>query len=260
MPIGILGLGSLGGAIAKGLLKSGMKPEDILAFDVDKNKTDAFQNLSIRSARSIKALQSATDILLLCIKPKDFNKVVSQLDEIKENKALVSFVGGLKLEVISSKIHGKGIFRAMPNISCEVCEAAIALTGLKDIDLELKTKVEKLLSRLGDVFNVDENLIDAFTSLSGSGIAFASETIKSFYEAGILLGLPHDISKKVALKVFFGTSRLLEEKDFDEILRKVATPGGTTIEGIYLLEKKGVKGSIIEAIKAAADKASRLSS
>ena len=260
MPIGILGLGSLGSAIAKGLLKSGMKPEDILVFDVDKSKIDLFRNLLIKSTSSSKALQSATDILLLCVKPKDFNEVASQLDNVEERKALVSFVGGLKLENVSSKIHGKGIFRAMPNISCEVCEAAIALTGPKDIDLELRMKVEKLLSRLGDVFDVDENLIDAFTSLSGSGIAFASETIKSFYEAGILLGLPHDVAKKVALKVFLGTSRLLEEKDFDDILKKVATPGGTTIEGIYLLEKKGVKGSIIEAIKAAADKASRLSS
>ncbi|MGD0330914.1 MAG: pyrroline-5-carboxylate reductase [Nitrososphaeria archaeon] len=260
MHVGILGLGSLGSAVTKGLLKSGVTPEDIVVFDVEKGKVDSFKNLLIRSAPSIKVLQSNTDILLLCVKPKDFNNVASQLSGVEEDKVLISFVGGLKLEVISSRVQGKGIFRAMPNISCEVCEASIALASLKDVRIEQRMKVEQLLSRLGDVFVVEENVIDAFTSLSGSGVAFASEVIKSFYEAGVLLGLPHNTAKKVALKVFLGTSKLLEEKGFDEILERVATPGGTTIEGIYILERKAVKGSIIEAIKAGADKASLLSS
>ncbi|MGQ9781207.1 MAG: pyrroline-5-carboxylate reductase [Nitrososphaeria archaeon] len=258
MFVGVLGLGNLGGAVVRGLIRSGMPSEKIIIFDVDKSKVESFEKVGVRLSKSISSLQRDVDVLFLCVKPKDFESVAFQLSKFDEGKVLVSFVGGLKLEIIKSRIKGEGIFRAMPNIACEVGEAAIALAAAVNVSLASKRKVEELLSRLGEVYEVDERLIDAFTSLSGSGLAFASETIRSFYEAGILLGFTHDMAKKVALKVFMGASRLLTENDFDDVRKRVATPGGTTVEGIRVLEEKNVRGSIVEAIKAAADKASRL--
>lgn len=258
MLVGVLGLGNLGGAVVKGLIRSGMPSSEIVVYDVDGGKIKLFGGMGVRSTESISCLQREVEVLLLCVKPKDSSNVFSQLSGVDAGKALVSFIGGLRLEAIRSKIKGEGVYRAMPNIACEIGEAAIALAASDCVDLASKKKVVDVLSRLGEVYEVDERFMDAFTSLSGSGLAFASETIRSFYEAGLLLGLDHDVSKKVALKVFIGASKLLMENGFDEVRRRVATPGGTTVEGIRVLEEKNVRDSIVDAIRAAAEKASRL--
>ncbi|MEM3403081.1 MAG: pyrroline-5-carboxylate reductase [Nitrososphaeria archaeon] len=259
MPIGVLGLGNLGGSIVKGLIKSGYPPDQIFVYDQDERKHKEFTSMGVHPSVSSGALLFLTEVIFMCVKPSDFEKAARNFSFVEDSKALVSFVGGVKLESLATKIHGKNVFRAMPNISSEVCESVIALASPKTADANVKKKVVELLSKIGDVYEVEDSQIDAFTSLSGSGVAFAAEMIKAFYEAGVLLGLSHDNAKKVAVKVFLGTSKLLSQYDFEEISKRVATPGGTTIEGLYVLEKTGVRGSIIEAIKAGAEKASKLS-
>lgn len=260
MIVGVIGLGSLGNAIVRGLLKSGFPAGDLRVFDIDEAKSKVFWKLNVLVSGSATSLYFSSDIIILAVKPKDFSNVASKVSYVDDGKALVSVVGGVTLKTIVSKIQGKNIFRAMPNIACEFDEAVIAISGLEEIDKEMKDKILSLFSRLGDAIEVDENLMDAFTSLSASGIAFAAEIIRAFYEAGILLGLEHNLAKKVAVKVFTGSTRILSEKGFDEIFEHVATPGGTTIEGIYELNRHGVRGSIVDALKAASNKASKLSS
>ncbi len=257
MKIGVIGFGALGSAIVEGLIKSKIPSTEILVSDIDQKKLKRAESLGVKISNNQEICETV-DVIILAVKPKDFNKAVEELKKMDESKALISFVAGLKIEKIVSELKCKNIFRGMPNLSVKVCDSIIGLTAFSGVDSKVKENVIKLLSRIGEVIEVEERFLDTLTSISGSGIAFASEIIKAFYEAGVMLGLDHETAKKVSLKVFSGTTKLLAEEDFDRIFKLVATPAGTTIEGVYVLEKNGVRGAIIEAIKAAADKASRL--
>ncbi|MEM0053935.1 MAG: pyrroline-5-carboxylate reductase [Nitrososphaeria archaeon] len=257
MKIGVIGFGALGSAIVEGLIKSNIHPTEIFVSDVDQKKLDKAKSLGVIISNNHEICQTA-DVIILAVKPKDFSRVVGELKKIDENKALISFVAGLKLEKIVSELKCRNILRGMPNLSVRVCDSIIGVTAFSETNNRVKEDVIKLLSRLGEVIEVEERLLDTLTSISGSGIAFASEIIKAFYEAGVMLGLDHETAKKVSLKVFSGTTKLLAEEDFDNIFKLVTTPAGTTIEGVYVLEKNGVRGAIMEAIRAASDKASKL--
>ncbi|MGB9726965.1 MAG: pyrroline-5-carboxylate reductase [Nitrososphaeria archaeon] len=258
MKVGIIGFGALGSAIVEGLIKSSFPAEELLVSDADKLKLESAKRLGVKIIDNVRLCELA-DLIVLAVKPKDFNRVAEDIVKVEDKKALVSFIAGIRIDKIRSKIECKNVFRGMPNISVKVCDSVIGLTASEEADLRVKDDVIRLLSRIGKVIEVDERLLDTLTSISGSGIAFASEIIRAFYEAAVLLGFDHKTAKEVSLKVFSGTTKLLEEEDFEQIFRRVTTPAGTTIEGIYVLEKAGVRGIIIEAIKAAAEKASKLS-
>ncbi|MCX8188983.1 MAG: pyrroline-5-carboxylate reductase [Nitrososphaeria archaeon] len=257
MKIGVIGFGALGSAIVEGLIRAKISSADIFVSDVDERKLDRAKSLGVKISNNQEICETV-DVIILAVKPRDFNKTVEELKKIDENKALVSFVAGLKIEKIASEVKCRNIFRGMPNLSVKVCDSIIGLTAFSKADNRVKDDIIKLLSMVGEVIEVEERFLDTLTSISGSGIAFASEIIKAFYEAGVMLGLDHETAKKISLKVFSGTTKLLAEEDFDKIFKLVATPAGTTIEGVYVLEKSGVRGAIIEAIKAASDKASKL--
>jgi pyrroline-5-carboxylate reductase len=259
MKVGIIGFGALGSSIVEGLIRSNFPAEELLVSDADRLKLESAKRLGVKVADNSEICRHA-DLIILAVKPKDFNRVAEDIAKVGDKKALISFIAGLKIEKIRSKIECKNVFRGMPNISVKVCDSIIGLTASEEADLKVKDDVIKLLSRIGKVIEVEERLLDTLTSISGSGVAFASEIIRAFYEAAVLLGFDHKTAKEVSLRVFSGTTKLLEEEDFEKIFKLVTTPAGTTIEGIYVLERTGVRGCIIEAIKAAAEKASRLSS
>lgn len=257
MRIGIIGFGALGSAVAEGFIRSGVPAQEILVSDVDMLKLEKARKLGVDVSNTME-LCKAADVIILAVKPKDFSKAAKEIGRVDDNRALVSFAAGLRMERIRAEIECRNLFRGMPNLSVKVCDSIIGLTASNEVDPEVKDNVVRLLSKIGEVVEVEERLLDTLTSISGSGVAFASEIIRAFYEAGVMLGLDHETARKVSLKVFSGTAKLLNEEGFDEIFKRVTTPAGTTIEGVYVLEKFGVRGAIIEAIRAAADKASKL--
>ena len=119
---------------------------------------------------------------------------------------------------------------------------------------------QKLFSAVGVALSVKESLLDAVTGLSGSGPAYVYQIIEALSDGGVAAGLPRDVATKLAAQTLLGGAKMvLETGQHPGALKdQVTSPGGTTIEGLHELEKAGVRGGLMNAVRAAAEKSKRL--
>tara|TARA_Y100000310_G_scaffold111103_1_gene109499 strand:+ start:7638 stop:8420 length:783 start_codon:yes stop_codon:yes gene_type:complete len=255
--IGFIGTGNMATSIIRSL-----KSEDCSIIASDKNRDKLVkEELQIQTTDSNKEVVEKSDILFLCVKPKDIDDVLIEIKELVKDKVVISIAAGIKIESIENVIGAdKKVVRVMPNINCFVGEVAAAYSFNGNVENKDKEVVHKLLNAAGLAIEVNEEKMDSVTALSGSGPAFVAYLLEAFAQAGEKQGLDKEISYKLALQTFFGTSKMLKEGGMsaEELIKKVSSPGGTTIEGLEVLEKSGVKDIIDKTIGAAARRSKEL--
>jgi pyrroline-5-carboxylate reductase len=148
----------------------------------------------------------------------------------------------------------------MPNAPAFVGASASAYAVGKAARPEDGVLAQKLFSSVGLALPVKETLLDAVTGLSGSGPAYVFMMIEALSDGGVAAGLPRDIATRLAAQTVLGSARLLLETGQHPGALKdmVASPGGTTIDGVHELEKAGVRGALMNAVLAATEKSKRL--
>jgi pyrroline-5-carboxylate reductase len=174
---------------------------------------------------------------------------------------LVSLAAGVPLASLEEGLEtGAHVVRVMPNTPALVGAAASAYALGRSATAEDGQLVEGLLGAVGLALQVPEPLLDAVTGLSGSGPAYVYLIIEALSDGGVAAGLPRDIAHKLAAQTVLGAARMALETGLHPGVLKdmVTSPGGTTIEGVHELEKAGVRGAMINAVRAAADKAHKL--
>jgi pyrroline-5-carboxylate reductase len=148
----------------------------------------------------------------------------------------------------------------MPNTPALVGAGATAFALGKAATHEDSQLASALFSSAGVAFEVEERMLDAVTGLSGSGPAYACLVIEALSDGGVAAGLPREIAVKLAAQTLLGSAKMVLETGLHpgELKDMVASPGGTTIEGLHELEKAGLRGVLISAVRAAAVKSRRL--
>ncbi len=258
--IGIIGVGNMGEAILKGLL-SRVSPDEIIVSDASQERLDFIINkYGVAGTDNNKRLASLSDIVFLVVKPKDVEKVLSQIGKELRGKILVSSVAGLKINKIK-QFTDINVARIMPNTPAMVGESATGIAFDENFPEEKKGEIINLISSFGKAVVVDENLMDAITGLSGSGPAYILTVIDGLAQAGVKQGLSYQQALDLATQTVLGTAKLLQEtKEHPAVLRdKVTSPGGTTIHGLHELEKGKIKDSLINAVEAATKRSKELS-
>ena len=152
------------------------------------------------------------------------------------------------------------LVRVMPNTPALVGEGACGYALGQAATAEDGELVKRLLSAVGVAYEVDESLIDAVTGLSGSGPAYGYMIIEALSDGGVAAGLPRDISTRLAAQTMLGAAKMVLEtgKHPGELKDMVCSPGGTTIEGVHELEEGGVCSALINAVRAATERAVEL--
>jgi len=259
--VGFIGSGNMAGAIIGGAIKSGyLIPENIYISDVDSDKAKALADMyGVKTAKGNKELINNCDVLILSVKPHIYSIV---LDDIKghigKNILIVTIAAGVTLNYVKGFLGNDiKIIRTMPNTPALVGEGMTAITytpPVKEVDV---TFVKGLFSSFGLVEVIDEGLIDAFSSLCSSSPAFVDMFIEAMADAAVQLGLPRNKSYIMAAQAVRGTAKMVIEtgKHPGELKDMVCSPAGTTIEGVRILEKKGMRSAVMEAVIAAAEKA-----
>jgi pyrroline-5-carboxylate reductase len=150
--------------------------------------------------------------------------------------------------------------RVMPNTPALLGASASAFAMAKSALPQDAELTQKLFSSVGVVFQVKESLLDAVTGLSGSGPAYAYLFIEALSDGGVAAGLPRDVATQLAAQTVLGSARMVLETGMHPGALKdmVASPGGTTIEGIHELEKGKLRGTVISAVRAATEKSKKL--
>jgi len=269
--IGFLGAGKMGAALARGMLDAKLvRPGQIAMSEVDEARATTVANeLRVRVLQDSRAVIADSDVVVLALKPGVVRQELPALaDAITEDKLVVSIAAGVTLFELDAILGGgRRIVRVMPNTPCQVGAGASAFTlgsGVTEADAEL---VVQLLAAVGIcVGPVPESQLDAVTGLSGSGPAYVALVIEALADGGVLCGLSRDMALKLAAQTVLGTARMVLEAGTgkDPILHPaalkdmVASPGGTTIEGLQVLEAHGLRAALIDAVEAATLKSKAL--
>ncbi len=255
--IGIIGAGNMGGAIARGLAKSKIIPEEkIQVSDISSENLQSLQNLypKIKTFSSNQDLVANSDVIFLAVKPWILSSVASEIASKLDYKRqiIVSIAAGISLNELSTAFSPEAsIFRLIPNTAIDVLESSSILSS-SNTNAQQEQYIIHLLEALGKVFVVPESQLNALMSLSSCGIAYAFRYIRAACEGGVELGIHPERAKEVVLQTLRGAIEVLEsggthpEAEID----KVTTPGGITIKGLNEMEANGFSNAVIKGLKA----------
>lgn len=206
---------------------------------------------------------SASEVVLLAVKPQVFGAIAQELSEVvrKEHTPMVvSILAGVSLEQLETAFPQMSVVRSMPNTPATVGAGMTAFCASPHTTSTQKKIAQQLFSAVGEVVEVPESLMDGVTGLSGSGPAYVAIMVEALADGGVAAGLPRGVANQLALQTVLGTAQLLHETKIHpaELKDRVTSPGGTTIAGITQLEKAAFRSALIEAVRASAQRSKEL--
>lgn len=261
MKIGFIGSGNMGGAMMHGILASGKCTEDeIMASDTMAGALTAIEeNLGIMTSMDNKIVASFADVVFLAVKPQYYQEVIEEIrDVVTLDKIVVTIAPGKTLEWLQETFAKPvKIIRTMPNTPAMVREGMMGMCPNEHVSKEDIALVRDICGGFGNTEIVGENLMDVVTAVSGSSPAYVFMFIEAMADAAVAEGMPRVQAYKFAAQAVLGSAKMVLEtgKHPGELKDMVCSPGGTTIEAVRVLEEKGLRSAVFEAMKACADKA-----
>lgn len=263
MNIGFIGAGNMATAIIKGLLTAKfVENNNVYVNSKFEGEVVLLKDKYDIQSGSKKDVINKSDIIVLAVKPNNYKEVIDEIKDLElKDKLFVSIAAGLSIDTIES-LFGREIklVRCMPNTPVTVREG---MTGVcKNVfanDNDLRTVVE-IFNTIGKAEVVLESQMDAVVAVSGSSPAYVYMMIEAMADAAVLEGLPRDKAYLFAAQAVYGSAKMVLESGIHpaDLKDKVCSPGGTTIEAVKVLEDKGFRSSIIEAMDACANKSRRM--
>lgn len=237
---GFIGCGNMGSALIKGAA-SKVPSDSIYIYDKDTDKAKKVSNDTKTIYTDIITLSKTCKYIFLGVKPQNMEDMLSEIkEELKirtDRFIIVSMAASTTIESIRKYVGEYPVIRIMPNLPVSVNEGTILYTT-SDVTEEEKNEFTELLSNCSTLIELEEKYIDAGSAVSGCGPAFVYKFINALTNGGVKCGLNKEDSILMACKTLIGASKLLLEsdKECDELVKAVCSPGGTTIEGVKELD------------------------
>lgn len=256
----------MGEAIIAGLLKSqSYRPRDIQIVEILNDRRDYITQLyQIAAAKDLDEAVRFGDLIIVAVKPSVVGDVVAELKHtITPGKIVISIAAGVTIEQIRTHLpRNIAVIRVMPNLACSVNEAMIAACPSENTTVDEMNVATDVLCLLGKVVQLEEKYLNLATGLVGSGPAYLFIIIDALADAGVRLGLPKDLSIVLAAQTTLGAAKMVIESGEHPAKLKdmVATPAGTTVEGLLALEQGKLRATLISAVTEATRKAKGLAS
>ena len=264
MKIGFIGCGNMAKAIIAGLIGNNMfEPDEIIASDKNASALEeAEAKLGVHTTSNNSELVLESETLVLAVKPQVIASVIDEIsDTVSEQKLIISIVAGQSIARIKELFGGDvKVVRTMPNTPALVGEGMTAMCYGNNVTHVEAQYAAQILGSFGKVETVPESIMDAVVAVSGSSPAYVAMMIEAMADAAVLKGMPRNQAYTFAAQAVLGTAKLIMEtgKHPAEIKDMVCSPAGTTIEAVKVLEERGFRSSIIEAMEACAEVSSKL--
>ena len=259
----IIGPGVMGEAIIAGLLRKELTtPAGVTAAGPRSARGDELkQHYHIHFAENAEAARKA-DVVILSVKPQRLAAVMKDLKGIIPEGALViSIIAGAKLAALQAGLAHRAVIRAMPNTPAQIGEGIAVWTAASEVTELQRELGGSILRALGEeVYVEDENYLDMATALSGTGPAYVFLFMEAMIDAGVHLGFPRRIAEQLVTQTLRGSVDYYSgRKQHAASLRnEVTSPGGTSAEALYYLEKAGFRTAISRAVWAAYERSQAL--
>jgi pyrroline-5-carboxylate reductase len=245
--VGIIGAGSMGGAIASGLINSGALPNSaVVVCDPDDAKRKIFDDLGCDTYALAEELTARDiDMVILAVKPQVLPDVVARLVDTLADRLVVSIAAGVQLEMLETLLPSSHVVRVMPNLPIQVRSGATAVCAGTRATTDDIERVRSLFLVLGACEVMREDQLDAEGAIISCGPAYIALFIDAFTRAGIRAGLPAAACREMFTATMAGVARQLLEEDVHPrtYMERVTSPGGTTAEGLKALEAAVVQGA-----------------
>lgn len=264
LTIGFLGTGKMATALAKGFVRAGLvTPKQVFGSDPVPAARVAFgRETGARILTDNQKVVEAASVLILATKPDQTTAVLEGIrSQFTPRHLLISIAAGVTIARLEGALPARArVIRVMPNTPALVGESATGFALGKSATKSDGDLAQRLFSAVGVAFPLKESLLDAVTGLSGSGPAYVYLFIEGLSDGGVAAGLPRDVATRLAAQTVLGSAKMvLETGQHPGALKDMVTsPGGTTIEGLHELEKGKLRGTVISAVRAAAEKSRKL--
>lgn len=261
MKIGFIGCGNMASAMIGGILKNKMMSVDEIIGSTSKQESlnKIKETYGICTTLDNCEVARKSDLIVLAVKPVYYQQVIGQIkDEITPEKVVITIAPGKTLawldEVCEKPIKA---VRTMPNTPALVGEGITGVCANSRVTPEELDKVCKVLSACGQTEIISEPMMDVVVSVSGSAPAYVFMFIEAMADAAVADGMPRKQAYKFAAQAVLGSAKMVLEtgRHPGELKDMVCSPGGTTIEAVRVLEEKGFRSAVIEAMKACVKKA-----
>ena len=260
--LGFIGGGAMAEAITAGLVGNKViSPTNIFISDHKAARCEELaRNYGVQAKVGADFL-SKVDFLVLAVKPQVAGKALAEIkDSLPKSTVLISIVAGLTLASLEEVLGSRPLVRVMPNTPLAVGAGMSAFAVSDAVSEEAGEAVREIFASGGEAIQVKEEQLDAVTGLSGSGPAYGFLVIDALADGGVAAGLKRADAIKLAAQTMLGAAQMvLKTGNHPDVLRdQVTSPAGTTIEGVRVLEKAGLRSSLIEAVIAATEKSKAL--
>ncbi len=265
MTIGFIGLGNMASAMIGGILKKEIAlPEEILgSAKTRETENRVHEAFGIRIAADNVEVAAESDVLVLAVKPIFLGEVIEEIREsVKHDALIISVAAGKSLAFLEESFGNPRakIVRAMPNTPALVGEGCTGVCVNEQVSDQEQNLAMMLLSSFGVAYPIPERLIDTVGAVSGSSPAFVFMFLEALADSAVAGGMPRQQAYAFAAQAVMGSAKLMLEtgKHPGELKDMVCSPGGTTIEGVRVLEEKGLRGAVMDAVAATIEKTKKL--
>jgi len=265
MKIAILGAGNMGLSFSKSFLKYELiKPESLHLITRNQSKlakiSEEFPKSKISIFEEVQELDA--DLIIIAVKPQDFQNVAENFRfTLKENQMVLSIMAGMKISKIQKLLNHPLVVRAMPNSPTLLGMGITGYTAAEGISFSQLINIERLLNSTGrSVYLENEDLLDGVTALSGSGPAYFYYIVDAMIKAGVEMGIDENLSKLFVKQTMLGAFHLINnsEKNLEELIKDVASKGGTTEAALRTFEENNLKDTLKKGILNAEKRAREL--
>lgn len=255
--LAIIGLGNMGGALLSGIVNSDLiKKEKIAIFDIVSQKVKRYENdFKVKAFNDLKGLISSSKYILLAVKPQNIHEIMPLLKEYCniENNVIISIAAGIPTAYFESNIGNIAVLRIMPNTPALYGKGVSAVSKGKFVRKDHLDFTESLMNSTGFVVLLDEKFQNLATALSGSGPAYFFLFCRFLISFAVKNGLDAKTAKRMVINTMLGAGEVLKKTDktIDELIKSVASPGGTTERALNKFNTNNLEEIFIEALDAA---------
>lgn len=254
--VAIVGAGAMGEALAGGLVDGGWGPSQIVLVARREDRSREVSALTgVACVLDPAAAVAGKDVVVVAVKPDDVPALLGSLGgQVTADQVVVALAAGVPTGVYEAALGEVPVIRAMPNTPARIAEGVTALSPGRHVDdraMELATAV---LGAVGSTLVLDERLLDAVTAVSGTGPAYVFLLAEALVDAAIREGLPAYAAEMLVEQTVRGAGMLLSAVDLtpERLRAQVTSPGGTTAAAVHLLEERGFRALVEDAVRAAA--------
>ncbi|MDP9352428.1 MAG: pyrroline-5-carboxylate reductase [Chloroflexota bacterium] len=263
--VSFIGAGAMAEAMIAGVLKGGlMQPGQVWASHPREARREDLQSrYGINTCASNAEAASQSDLLVLTVKPQVLRGLLLELrGHVKPEQVALSVVAGASSNAVATGLLHSAVARAMPNTPAQIGQGMTVWTATPQVEPHRRSQVQAILGSLGrELWVDDEKMLDMATALSGTGPTYVLLVMEALIDAGVHMGFSRRVAQELVQQTMLGSVLFAQEtnKHPAELRNMVTSPGGTSAEAIYQMEKGGLRTVLSRAVYAAYERTQALS-